>query len=124
MLQFNRFLLDSCDGKRTSGTEKRVSSLSKKVPAHKRDRRRPSSLLAVPGGPMYSTCSCDRAARSSSRTYDKMWKVFSFYATHSQVCMACTWHVLCLCSAGAPLHFGLDMLMQAEQHGLVLAPDQ
>ena len=53
----------------TSGTEKRVSNLSKKVPAHRRDSRRPNSLLAVPGGPMYSMCSCDRAASSSNRTY-------------------------------------------------------
>lgn len=58
-------------GSGTSGTEKRVSSLSKKVPAQRRDSLRPSSLLAVPGGPIYRMCSCERAASSSNRTCDK-----------------------------------------------------
>ena len=55
--QADHTALTGYDFKFTSGTEKRVSSLSKNVPAHRRDSRRPNSLLAVPGGPMYSMCS-------------------------------------------------------------------
>ena len=52
----------------TSGTENLVSSLSKKVPLYKRERRLPSSLLAVPGGPINRMCSPLRAAKSIKRT--------------------------------------------------------
>ena len=45
-----------------------MSSLSKNVPLYRPARRRPSSLFAVPGGPMNSMCSPASAASSSSRT--------------------------------------------------------
>ena len=54
--------------KLTSGTEKRVSRRSKKGPLYRRESRRPSSLLAVPGGPINKMCSPLRAASSISRT--------------------------------------------------------
>lgn len=53
----------------TSGTEKRVNRRSKNWPSYRRARRRPSSLLAVPGGPIKRMCSPASAARSSRRTY-------------------------------------------------------
>mmetsp|Transcript_15105 Transcript_15105/g.54410 ORF Transcript_15105/g.54410 Transcript_15105/m.54410 type:complete len:366 (+) Transcript_15105:669-1766(+) len=55
--------------KSSSGTLNRVSSRSKNAPpSQMEDRRRPSSDLAVPGGPSSSRCSPQKAARRSSRT--------------------------------------------------------
>ena len=52
----------------TSGTENLVSSRSKYVPLTSLCSRRPTSLLAVPGGPISSMCSPLTAARRSRRT--------------------------------------------------------
>mmetsp|Transcript_38990 Transcript_38990/g.124084 ORF Transcript_38990/g.124084 Transcript_38990/m.124084 type:complete len:221 (+) Transcript_38990:1054-1716(+) len=54
--------------KSSSGTEKRVRRRSKKTPWHTMESLRPSSDLAVPGGPRKRMCSPAMAARSISRT--------------------------------------------------------
>lgn len=60
-------------GPPTSGTEKRVSRRSKKVPEMSLFMRRPTSDLAVPGGPTSRMCSPLMAASSSSRTWHAAW---------------------------------------------------
>eukprot|EP00971_Amphidinium_carterae_P071462 1413732-Amphidinium_carterae.1 len=50
----------------SSGTEKRVSNRSKKLPAQRSDNLRAKRLFAVPGAPSKNKCSPERAARSNN----------------------------------------------------------